>query len=446
MSTSVNPSAAPLEAPPPAGLEPISPEPQPKRRWKIWLGAVLIAVAGIAAWYVSRPRPAQNQPQAVTVRTAAIAAGTLEQTIRITGNTVAGNYANIVAPLLRGPEYRNLTLVTLAKPGSMAKKGQVVAQMDTQAARDHIDDVQAMVVSAEADIRKRKAEQAIEEENLRQSIRVAKSTLDKSKLDIGAADIRTPIDQELLKLAVAENEAAYKDALQDYDINLVSNRAEIRILEITLERQVRHRERHVTDLVKFTIKAPMDGLVVMSSVWRGGDMGQVQVGDQLSPNQPFMKIVDPQSMRLEATVNQVQAEFIRVGQPVTARFDAFPGLHLKGKIYSIGAIAVGGWRQNYYIRNIPIKVMLLEQDPRVIPDLSASAEVLVSRQENALLAPREAIQYEGGKPVVYVKQAGMFTPREVEMGAENNTHVAIASGLKAGDVVALQRPATTRKK
>ena len=48
-------------------------------------------------------------------------------------------------------------------------------------------------------------------------------------------------------------------------------------------------------------------------------------------------------------------------------FDAFPGLTMKGRIYSIAALASGGWRQNYFIRSIPVRVAIEGSDPRLIP-------------------------------------------------------------------------------
>ena len=54
--------------------------------------------------------------------------------------------------------------------------------------------------------------------------------------------------------------------------------------------------------------------------------------------------------------------------------------------------------------------------------------------------PREAVREAGGKSVVYVKEAGAFTPREVEIGGYSNTHAAVISGLQAGEEVALQPP------
>jgi HlyD family secretion protein len=442
MSTSANPSAARLDARKAAGPKRVLPVRRRSRR-SVWLIAVLLAAAGLAAWYFTRP--AARQAAAVTgIRTDVIRTATLQQTMRITGSTSAGNFANIAAPLLRGPGSRDLTLIDLATPGSWVKAGDVVAQVDATQLRDRIDDVDAQIQTAGSDIRKRMADQTMQLENLRQSIRVAQARLEKARLDFGASEIRTPVDQELLKLSVEEYEASYKSAETDYKLRLASNASDLRLLEIARERHVRNRNNYVHNLERFTIRSPMEGLVVMLSLVRSGDMAQVQVGDQMAPNQPFMRIVDPNSMRVDAMINQVESERLRVGQPVVATFDAFPGIRLKGRVDSIGAIATGGRWQNFFVRNVPVKVALLEQDRRVIPDLSAAADVIVREERNVLVAPLSAIYDEDGKTVAYVRNASAgFTPVEVRLGMRNHTHAAVLSGLNEGDEVALQPPTVT---
>ena len=439
MSTSVNPSAEPSQAPVPAKPAPAPVASRRHPRKGIWLVAAAAVVAvGMAAWFL-KPKPAAKKgPAVVPTRTAKVTAGALMRTIRITGSTSAGRFANIAAPMLRGPDLgRSLTLVTLAPGGTMVKKNDLVAQIDTTAAKDHIDDVKAIVTTAEGDIRKRKADQAIEEETLRQNLRQISANLDKAKLDNGAAEVRTVVDQEQLKLLVEQYEMEYREAQKNYDIALESNRSEIKLLEMTLERHKRHLNRHEVDAAKFTIRTPIEGLVVMLSVQRGGDQGQVREGDTVSPNQSFMRIVDPKSMQMDGMVNQVESEWLRIGQTAQVYFDAFPGLSLPARIYSIGALAVGGWRQNYYIRNIAVKVQLLEQHSQVIPDLSAGADILVEKKDDSLIVPLEAIHEAGGKAVAHVKEGDRFVARPVELGLRNNTHVAILSGLRAGQEVAL---------
>src|SRR5581483_4424549 len=413
------------EQPAPKAVPGKSREPL-RRRWG-WLLFFLVLVCAAITGFVLKSRVRKPQPT-IEVRTARVTRGPLEIRLRCSGTTSARSYANISAPMMRGPDSgRALVLIELAKPGSFVKKGDVVAQIDAQAIKDHVDDIDALVQQAEADVKQRRAEQAIEMEDLRQSLRQAKADLEKAKLDNSAAEIRTAIDREQLQLSVEEMEAQYKGIQKDIRTTEERQKAEIRILELTRDRHARHRDRHKGDVTKFTIRAPIPGLVVMTSVWRGGDMGQVQEGDQVYPGQPFMKIVDPSSMVLEATMNQVESEAVRIGQTAEINFDAFPSLRMEGEIESVGALATGGWRENYYIRNIPIKIALKGHDSRVIPDLSASADILIARTKDALLVPRAAVRQEDGKPVVFVKQGEGFEARTVELGAANNVQVAVVS-------------------
>ena len=340
--------------------------------------------------------------------------------------------------MMRGPDSgRALVLISLAKSGSKVKKGEIVAQIDAQAIKDHVDDIDSLVQQAEADVRKRQAEQAIELENLRQTLRSAKAEMEKAKLDYSAADIRATIDQEVLKLWLEEAQVYYSALQKDLVTTEALHKSQLKLLDYTRERHARHRDRHRGDVTRFTIRAPMDGLVVMQSIWRGGDMGQVQEGDQVNPGQAFMKIVDTQNMVVEANINQVGSERLRVGQPAVVHFDAFPEIQLAGKVYSIGALAVGGWRQQFYIRNVPVKIQLIENDPRVIPDLSASADVTLQRQENTLLIPKEAVKLNGDKSLVYMKSGEQFTPREIQVGEQNYTHAIVLAGLNGGEELAL---------
>lgn len=429
-----SPSAAP-ERPGPRLAPPTKPG---SSRWKVWIAVLLAAAAVALAVKLWRSSPAQ-QPAAVSIRTARVARGTLVETLRVAGSTAARNFVNIVAPMMRGPDSgRALILMKLVKAGMPVKKGDIIAEIDAQPIKDHVDDLSALVVQAAADVRKRQAEHAIEMENLRQTVRIAKAQVEKARLDAGASEIRSDIDRAQLKLGVEEAEATYRQVQQDLATTQARQHAEIRILELTRDRHAHHRDRHVVDITRFTMHAPMSGLAVMESIWRGGDMGQVQEGDEVDPGQPFMKVVDTAGMIVEGTINQAESELIHIGQQAEVGFDAFPSLHLKGRVQSVGALAVGGWRQNYYIRSIPVKIVLESPDARVIPDLSAFGDVVLSRQDDALIIPAEALQISGGKPVVYVRQSNGFTRREVQPGGRNNTQVAVEVGLRSGEEVALQ--------
>jgi multidrug efflux pump subunit AcrA (membrane-fusion protein) len=331
-----------------------------------------------------------------------------------------------------------MILLKLAPSGSRVKKGDIIAQIDAQSAEDHIEDVTDTVKQAGNDIHKREAEHLVEMGQLELALKANKATLDKMLLELKAAEVRTTIDQELIKLAVDEAEAEYKRSLDDIGQKKLAHAADIKILGITEERHKRHLDRHLTDLRRFTIRAPMDGLAVYTTIWRGSEMGQVQEGDQVNPGQGFMKIVDSASMQVEGTANQAEITSIRVGQPAIIELDAFPGTKYTGKVHTIGALAAGGWRQSFFIRTVPVKVLIDNSDSRVIPDLSASANVVVDRAENAIVAPLSAIKSKDGKDYVAVRSGEAFEEREVQLGLRNDTHAAVLGGLSVGEVVRIE--------
>ena len=169
--------------------------------------------------------------------------------------------------------------------------------------------------------------------------------------------------------------------------------------------------------------------------WRGGDMGQVEEGDQIYPGMPVLKVVDPASMQVEANINQAQSSELRIGQKVRIGFDAFTGLELTGHVYSIGALASSTGRSQYFIRQVPVRIAIDKLDPRVIPDLSTHADVITAYDENVLSVPLPAVTEENGKSYVYVKSANGFEKRAVTLGFHSNTQVAIKEGLRDGDEV-----------
>ncbi len=437
-------SSQPVPAPVRPSTEPAprlvpAPSRRPPSRWKLSALLAAVAILGGALYLLLRQgQKTDTTGTATTTPTAAVTASPLERVVRISGQTSARRFETIMVPVFAGPDSgRDLTLMKVAKAGSYVKKGDLVAEFDPQSLRDHIDDLNDTVQQAENDIEKKKADQEVEWESLQQSLRVAKAEVDKARLDMQAAEVKTDIERELLKLAVDESEGAYKELQRDLANRKAAEKAVLRMLEITAQRQKVHRGNHVRDLKKFTMRASMDGLVVMLQTWRGGEMRQIQEGDQVYPGQQFMKIVDPSSMQLEGTVSQADSSQFRIGQTATIGLDAFPELRFKGRIYSIGALAVKGIWETYYIRNIPVRILIEGRDDRLIPDLSAWAHVPVDRQEKALVVPAEAVRAEAGTNVVFVKNGGRFERRQVEVGLRTPTRIALLSGVRPGELVAL---------
>jgi hypothetical protein len=275
-------------------------------------------------------------------------------------------------------------------------------------------------------------------EGLNQRLRVAKATWERARQDARATPVKNTITQETLRLAVEEYQEAYQEAARQIPLTEERQLADLKLYELSNEYDVRHLNRHLRDFRRCSIRSPMDGMVVMQTSYRGGELYQIQVGDRLSPGQPFMRVVDPSSMELDATMNQAESEIVRLGQRAIVRFDAFPDIVVKGHVQAVGALATGGRRVNFNVRNVAVRLVLETADSRVIPDLTASADVATSAPSAGLIVPREALGGSSGKTIVYVKQGDAFVPREVEIAGITNTEAAVVSGLQDGEEIALQ--------
>jgi HlyD family secretion protein len=408
-------------------------------RWIIGTLTLLLVLAAVLL--IQNARRAKPNPLA-SIPTVKVVRGALEQTLRLTGSTTARNFATVVAPRVQAPDSGNsMVLLYLAESGAKVKKDDVIARIDGRAVQDHLDDVEAQVDQSAMDIVKLESQQAAEMEAARQAVRVAKAGVDTAEQDMLSLDVKSRIDQEVLKLSLEEAKATYADALRELPLVTDREHADLRISEITQEEQVSHRNRHRVDIRRFTIHSPMAGIVVLKSIQRQGQPAQVRQGDQLWPGQPFARVVDLSGMYVDASVNQTDIERIHLGQPATIQFDAYPGLVMHGEVQSVGALAVSGGRDNQWVHSVPVRISIDGNDPRLFPDLTASADVVIGEQPDGLLVPREAVQETGGKSLVYVKQGETITPREVEIAAYGTTEVSVVSGLSVGDQVALQPPA-----
>lgn|SRR5579871_948589 len=449
---------------PPAPGPVVVPRPvAPKKRTPnvLW-GILLIALiaAGAVAWYKYANPTAKAPVQVAVVPTIPVITGDVNSTIRIAGTVAAEQFASIMAPRIQGNRNNynrggqqgnggnganndfNLLITKLAEPGSNIKAGDVVAEFDTEAQRTRLDDYKDSVVQLDANINRLKANLAASKESLAQQVRSAKADWDKAKLDLQTAPIRASIDGEKYAIAVQQTKKVYDELIKQAQLQEVSQEAQIKASEFDRDQSRIELERAEMNIERMSMKAPINGIAVLQTLFRQGQLAQVRVGDQVNPGQPFLSIVDPTSMVVNATVNQVDAEKLRLGQKAKIRLDAYPDVELPGTVIGIGAMSKTSNVRGSYVSEIPVRVKIDQAkiDNRIIPDLTASAEIFVSTEKDAVIAPRSAVFKDDGKPFVFFQSPTGWIKKPVELGLENNISVAVRSGLQKGDVIALQRP------
>ena len=336
----------------------------------------------------------------------------------------------------------HLSLQKIAPAGTLVKKGEVIAEFDRQYMQTRLDDYEASVAQQESDYRKSEAEVEVTRDAHNHSIEQARAGLEKSQLDMKAAPVLSAIQAERTRLALEEAQAQYRQVEAEVPYQRVSEQAQLKQAQLEVKEAEIELRRTRNNVDKLLIKAPIDGMVVLLNVYRSGGMGQVKEGDELHSGQPFIQIVDTRSMVINAKVNQVDVEKLRIGQRAKVTFDAFPGLELPARVYSIGTVAKSRQFRRDYVTEIPVKLKLERTEKRVIPDLSVAADVILEEESGATRVPVSAVHTDAGtgRSYVYVKNGKRFERREVELGMRNNLWVAVRSGIQPGEEVATEVP------
>jgi HlyD family secretion protein len=418
---------------------------------------LFLLIGGLLYHWNSTAHARRSTNQAIAaVPSGAVSVGDLKATVVIQGTVAAMNSAYLLAPRILGSRSGmnrggdvssvvpggdfNLVLLSLAKAGSHVSKGDVVAQFDPQNQLLRLDDYKDSVIQLESNVKNLMASLAALKETHDQSVRAAKAAWESAILDLQTAPVHAQLDVEKLKLAQEEAEATYKQLVYESSLVEESQQAQIRMTELNRDQSRIELKRAQQNVEKMTVRTPMDGIVVMGSIVRNGEFGQIREGDQIFAGQPFMSIVDPRSMVLNAAVNQVDGEKLRLGMKAVVRLDAYPDVALPGTLTGVGAMAKTSTFRAGYVGEIPIRINIERLDPRLLPDLTGSAEVVLQSETDTVIAPRAAIFEEDGREVVYVKTADGWIKRPVQLGLESNTAAAVHDGLRKGEIIAYQRP------
>ena len=470
-----DPGRQPQPAPGPAIVPPLQPK-KPRKIWGIFLVAALIA-GGIAYYWQTTSSATATGGPTISVQTVSANVGSIDATIRINGTIAAKTQATILAPRIQGSRSDvnrggtanmgnnrggggavgggggaptgfgatqqndfSLVLTKLAPAGSRVKAGDVIAQFDTQAQQQRLDDYNDSLIQLEANIKRQMANMGSQKESHLQQVRAGKAAWQQAVLDQQTNPVVSVINAQLYDLSVEEDKAKYDQLLYEDDLLDQQQRAQIRAIELNRDQSQLELQRSETNVAKMTMKAPIDGIVVMNSIVRNNEFGTVREGDNVRAGQPFMFIVDPTSMILSASVNQVDAERMRLGMKAKVRLDAYNDIEVPGTLEGIGAMSQTSTFRASYVGQIPVRLRLDKMDPRIIPDLTASAEVYLQSEQNTVVLPRAALFEENGSKYVFLRGPEGWIRKPVETGVVSFTDVAVHSGVQKGDVVALQRP------
>jgi membrane fusion protein, multidrug efflux system len=176
-------------------------------------------------------------------------------------------------------------------------------------------------------------------------------------------------------------------------------------------------ERALGDTV---LRAPINGILAGKPV---------NTGDVVSVGTELFNIIDPSSMRLEASVPSEDLSFLRIGATVEFNVRGYEQ-RFEGKITMIAPQADPTTRQ------VPIYVSIPNVGGRLVAGLFAEGRV-VSQSAKGLVVPVNAVNMTGASPWVLRVNEGKTERVEVKLGLQDprTERVQVVSGVNDGDTL-----------
>jgi len=180
--------------------------------------------------------------------------------------------------------------------------------------------------------------------------------------------------------AVEQARAAYQSALADEAEakSKIANGAAVPGENPAIAAARVQRAKAELDLSRTVIRAPESGVASQTE--------RLQLGQMMMTGLPAVTIVKSNATWVGANFKETDLNKMRVGQAAEIRFDAYPGLKLKGHVQSIGAgtgsefsvlpaqNATGNWVK--VTQRVPVRIAIDEPSPRpLIAGLSVSVKV-----------------------------------------------------------------------
>jgi len=307
----------------------------------------------------------------VRVETLVLEPQRFEDIVEVTGNVDALNDASLSAEA-------SGTLVYVAQRGTRVPKDSVVARVNPRSARAAVEQAQAQVESAQA-------QYALAQDTYGRQAPLYRDSI------ISASEFEGVRSQRTQALA-ALNQA--KASLSQAQERLANTR----------------------------IEAPFSGTV---------EERLQEPGEQASPGEQVVRLVNTQQVRVEAGVPERYANDLVQGDSVRVRVQSAPLDDRWGRLTFVGNTI------DPASRTFPIEVAIDNPERRLKPEMVATVFVVRERLDDVLVAPRSAISRDedglDAYTVARTDSGAVVQSQRVTLGPASGNQVVIRSGLAPGD-------------
>jgi HlyD family secretion protein len=288
--------------------------------------------------------------------------------------------------------------------GDAVKKGELIAQIDDREILANIRNTGATIESLKRDLDAKEAQYSYSKTNYEREVSLlekeytTKDSVDKAKREVDVAYAQVEFGKAKVK------EAAEK----------------LKALEVSLS---------------YTkIYAPISGYVSAVST----QLGETVVSGLSAAI--LITIIDPTKLEMWIYVDETDIGRTKPGMKIEYWVDTYRDKRFSGKIDMI-------YPQPEIKDNIVYYLAIVKIDPKdtvfLRPEMTTHVRIIVEEKQNVLVVPNNAVRFEEGKTVVYLKSKDKTRLQQVTPGIRDDRFTEIISGLKEGETIVI--PAVVKK-
>lgn len=356
------------------------------RFFRFAFAVLFVAAAGGGAWWYTRERPL---PVPVVG---------FEQNVVVTVFGLGTVEAQVLARI--GFEVPGTLIELAADHGDRVAVDTVLAKLNPTSQQTRVARAEALALSADAAVARADAQRERAEAQFAQKQTTARRRRDLANRNVGS--------QEAAELAETEQELARVD--------LVVNRADAFVARAAQAEARANRETERATLEKHILRAPFDAVVIARSR---------EAGTALNPGEAVFTLIAPESIWIQAFIDESRAGDLAVGQYGMVTLRSRPGHPIEAQIVRIGLEADRVTEER--------RVYLRFRSDATMPVVGEQAEVLIetARLPRARLLPEQALHgFDGAAGTVWTIEAGRLARRRVSVAARlADGRVAITDGL-----------------
>lgn len=329
------------------------------------------------------------------------------------------------------------------KQGDRVKKGQVLGYLDPSEENNSLKAAQAALAVEQANLNKTVATMSEDAAAGRSNVNQAGIALKNKKAHLQRIEKLYQAGVENMEeLEKAREEAALAES--DYSkakaelrkIQGSTGSSEKESLKAGVAKARVDVETARNNVEKQTLKADRDGIVIGLYVEKGG---YVNPGDKL------MVIGDPESLEIESTLSEADANKIKALQKVEVTCASVPGEKFPGSVSEVALAAEEETEGEVTRMGVPVKIAVENTKGQLRSGYTVDLRIITVPQRKTLVIPYEAVVDTGEDSRVFVVKEGKALPKNIRIGLESDLYVEVTEGLARGDKVILNPDEHLRK-